>query len=353
MTLKQLPAAAAVGLPVLALVLGLVLDSAPSRAQDKLVISGWGGNFKDGIEQIIGVPFTKETGMAVQVITGGTLDRLTRAKLAKGNPESDITLTSSHVGALYVNEGLFEQLDMSKIPNAKDLYPVAVRSPYHLGLYTYVYTPVFRSDLMPPGYRVTSWRDLWGPEVKGKLGLPDYDPSHIIVVAALLAGGSAENWQVGEPLLEQLKPSIKAFFQTDAVSEEMMKTGETPIQVRLSISAFHEMAQKLPITIAIPKEGAVVNVDAIAINKGAKHLDAAYKFLNLALDPDIQKQLAQRYHGGPVNSKTKLDPEFANLPGVFTTAEQWRTQAITIDDATRARLLPAWNEWFGEHIIAR
>ena len=48
---------------------------------------------------------------------GGTIDRLNKAKLAKDNPESDITFTTSHVGWLYANDGLCEKLDLSKIPN--------------------------------------------------------------------------------------------------------------------------------------------------------------------------------------------------------------------------------------------
>ena len=42
--------------------------------------------------------------MPVEFITGGTIDRLNKAKLAKGNPESDITFTTSHVGWLYVKQ---------------------------------------------------------------------------------------------------------------------------------------------------------------------------------------------------------------------------------------------------------
>ena len=197
------------------------LAASPLHAQDKLVVDIWGGNFRDGANEAIAKEFTKRTGMPVEFITGGTLDRLTKAKVNKGHPESDITFTTSHVGYLYLTAGLFEKLDMSKLPNAKELFPVAIRSPYHIGLYSYVYTPAFRTDLMPAGYDIKSWRDLWAPEVKGKLGLPDFDPSHIIVVAAFLSGGSAQNWKVGIPLLEKLKPNIKAFYQSDATSQDL------------------------------------------------------------------------------------------------------------------------------------
>ena len=84
--------------------------AAPAKAQDKLVVSIWGGSWRDLIAETVAKKFTAETGVAVEFITGGTIDRLNKEKLAKGSPESDITFTTSHVGWLYANDGLFEQL---------------------------------------------------------------------------------------------------------------------------------------------------------------------------------------------------------------------------------------------------
>ena len=90
-----------------------------------------------------------ETGVAVEFITGGTIDRLNKAKLAKGNPESDINFTTSHVGWLYANDDLYETLDLSKVPNAANLVEQAKISPYHIGTWAYVYTIGYRPDLLP------------------------------------------------------------------------------------------------------------------------------------------------------------------------------------------------------------
>ena len=133
----------------------------PGFAQDKLVISTWGGSWKDWIEQTAAKKFTAQTGVPVEFITGGTIDRLNKAKLAKGSPESDLTFTTSHVGWLYANDGLYEQLDMSKIPNAKSLVEQAKISPYHLGTWAYVYTIGYRPDMVPAGMTFESWNDLW------------------------------------------------------------------------------------------------------------------------------------------------------------------------------------------------
>lgn len=327
----------------------LVLAANGADAQQKLVVSIWGGNWRDGANEAIATEFTKRTKMPVEFITGGTMDRLTKAKVAAGKPESDVTMTTSHVAYLYVADKLFERLDQNKIPNLKDAHALALRSPYHIGLYSYVYVPAFRTDLMPAGFEISSWQDLWGDPVKGKLGLPDFDPSHIIVVSAILSGGDARNWKAGIPRLEKLKPSIKAFYQSDATSQELIKTGETPVQVILSINAYHQMKQGIPLKVVVPKEGGVVGIDAIGINAGTKMSDAAHEFINVALDPKVQEKLCDIYKCSPMSAKAQVSAELAALPGIFTTDEQLKKQ-ITIDDETRAKLLPEWKVWFTENM---
>ncbi len=321
-----------------------------AKAEDKLVVSIWGGNWRDGANDVIATEFTKRTGMRVEFVTGGTMDRLMKAKLSKGNPESDVTITTSHVGQLYVNDGLFEKLDLSKIPNLADAVPIALRSPYHIGLYAYVYAPAFRTDLMPKGYEIASWQDLWKPELAGKLGLPDFDPTHIMFVAAKLSGADPADWKKGIPLLEKLKPNIKTFYQSDATSQDLMKTGETPAQVLLSINAYHQIAQGIPIKIVIPKEGGVVGIDSIGINKGSKVVDAAHQFINVALDPVVQEKLCETYKCSPVNTKAKLDKDLAGLPGIFTSWKDWQEKAILIPDETRAEEFPEMKSWFTENM---
>src|ERR1700740_718391 len=138
----------------------------PAQAEDKLVVSIWGGSWRDLVAETVAKKFTAETGVGVDFVTGGQIDRLNKEKLAKGNPESDIPFTTSHVGWLYANDGLFETLDTSKIPNAKNLADEARISPYHLGAWAYVYTIGYRPDLIKD-MKFESWKDLLRPTLKG------------------------------------------------------------------------------------------------------------------------------------------------------------------------------------------
>lgn len=337
----------ALGLALAAFVAG------PASAAEKLVVSTWGGSFRDLIAEAIASKFTKDTGVEVEYITGGTIDRLNKAKLAKGSPESDITFTTAHVGWLYANDDLFETLDLSKMPNASKLVPQAKVSPYHIGAWAYVYTIGYRPDLTPKNINFSSWADLWNPELKGMLAAPDFDPSHIIAVSALLAGGSPADWHKGEQKLLALKPNFKAFYTNDANSQQLIATGETPVQIMLSMNAYYMIAQGVPIKLVIPKEGGVLGIDTMAIMKGSKNRELAEKFINTALDPEVQGKIAELKKGSPTVLGAKVSPETAKLPGVFTTAEQWDKETIIIDHKLRAEKTAEWRKWFSENMIAK
>lgn len=326
-----------------------LLFTVPAHAQDKLVVSIWGGSWRDLVAETVAKKFTAETGVKVEFVTGGTIDRLNKEKLAKGNPESDVTFTTSHVGWLYANDGLFETIDTSKIPNAKNLADEARISPYHLGAWAYVYTIGYRSDLIKD-LKFDSWNELWSPQLKDKLAAPDFDPSHIIAVAAILSGADAAHWEQGEAKLKALKPNFKAFYTNDANSQQLLASGETPVQIVLSMNAYYMMGQGIPITLAMPKEGAVLGIDTVAIMKGSKKVDLAHKFINTLYDPEIQAEISKQKKGSPAVLNAKLDPEIAKLPGVFTSAEQWKQQ-INIDAKLRASKTAEWRKWFAENIM--
>ena len=177
---------------VAALLTVQLLASAAS-AQNALVVSVWGGNWKDTVDKVVGKAYTGKTGIPVEFEVGGTIDRLAKARVAKGSPLVDLNFTTTHVARLYISDGLYEKLDMAKIPNAKEIAREAIRSEYHLGSWAYVYTVVYRPDLVKE--EITRWSDLWNPALKGKIAMPDFDPSHIITIAALMEGGNEINWQ--------------------------------------------------------------------------------------------------------------------------------------------------------------
>ena len=55
--------------------IGLALSATTSLAAEKLVISTWGGSWKDLLEKTVAKKFKEQTGADVEFITGGTIDR--------------------------------------------------------------------------------------------------------------------------------------------------------------------------------------------------------------------------------------------------------------------------------------
>lgn len=338
---------------LIVLVLFTLLAAVPAaEAQNALVVSAWGGNWKDSLEKIVAKNFTAKTGIPVEFEAGGTIDRLAKARVAKGDPLVDVTFTTSHVGRLYISDGLIQPLDMSKLPNAKDVAREAIRSEYHIGVWAYVYTVVYRPDLVKED--ITKWSDLWKPSLKGKIAMPDFDPSHIITIAALMEGGNETTWEKGQKKLMELKPQIAAFFATDAQSQDLMKTGQAPVQVMLSVNAYHLIDQGIAVKLVQPTDyPGVVGIDTMTIMTGTKKADAAYQFINMALAKDIQAELVKSLKASPTVIGTPVPANLAGRPGIFISPAQWKEKGYIINDEVRAKNLPAWREWFTSNIVKK
>jgi len=65
----------------------------------------------------------------------------------------------------------------------------------------------------------------------------------------------------------------------------------------------------------------------------------------------VQAKIVAAKKASPVIDDAKVSPEDAALPGVFTTKQQWDTQAIVIDDKLRAEKTAEWRKWFTENIM--
>ena len=217
------------------------------------MVSVWGGNWKDTVERVVAKPFTAKTGIPVEFEVGGTIDRLAKARVAKGNPLVDLNFTTTHVGRLYISDGLFAPLDMAKLPNAKEVAREALRSEYHIGGWAYVYTVVYRPDLVKED--ITRWSDLWKPSLKGKIAHARLRP--VAHHHDRRADGGRQRDHVGEGAGAAHGSSSRAssaFYSTDAQSQDLMKTGQAPVQVMLSVNAYHLQEQGIAVKLVQPTD---------------------------------------------------------------------------------------------------
>ena len=147
------------------------LSAMPTMAQaETLTISWWGYNGEKMDANII-QPFKKMCGCDVVFETGNNADRLNKLKARGGSGVDVIYLTDSY-SQLGIEDGLFQKLDRSKIPNVKGLYEIA-QAPQ--GDYGPAYT-IGRIGMVYDSAKVkepiTSWNDMWRDDLKGSVSLP-------------------------------------------------------------------------------------------------------------------------------------------------------------------------------------
>ena len=89
------------------------------------------------------------------------------------NPVIDLVLLSDSGMLEAAQKGVIQPMDYSKLSNYKALYDVAknpIGGNYAVGYTLYSVGLVYRSDKIAP---LTSWKDLWRPELKGRVAFPD------------------------------------------------------------------------------------------------------------------------------------------------------------------------------------
>jgi putative spermidine/putrescine transport system substrate-binding protein len=132
-----------------------------------------------------------------------------------------------------------------------------------------------------------------------------------------------------------------------------MKTGEAPVEVMLSINAYHLREQGVNVTLVAPQDKpGIVGIDTVSIMSGSRKSAAAYQFIDLLLSKAIQEQLVSALKAGPTNLRATVPAALKGQPGIFTSPQEWKERGYIMSDETRARLLPAWKEWFNANIVA-
>ncbi len=133
-----------------------------------------------------------------------------------------------------------------------------------------------------------------------------------------------------------------------------MKTGQAPVQVMLSVNAYHLQEQGIPVKLVQPTDfPGIVGIDTMAVMAGTKKADAAHQFINLALSREVQTQLVESLKAGPVHGGAAVPARLRGQPGIFVTPDEWKVRGYIMNDEARAKTLPAWREWFTANIVKR
>lgn len=281
---------------------------------NKLVISTWGLS-EDVLKETVFDPFAKEHGVEIVLEVGNNSERLTKMK---NNPNSQIDLTylAESFAEQGIEAGIFEKIDYSKIQNANNMNEKAKNTvdngfgpAYTLNSIGIVVDP-------SAGIEINSWEDLWKPELKNKIAIPDITTTNgpaIVEIAADKAGVDVktDNGEAAFKELEALKPNVVKTYSKSSDLANMFSSGEIVAAVAADF-AYGTIAKAKPEVInVIPKSGTYLNFNTININKNSKNKDLAYEFINYALSEEVQERTAKALNESPVNKNVKLTEEEA------------------------------------------
>jgi len=121
-----------------------------------------------------------------------------------------------------------------------------------------------------------SWKDLLKPEYKGKIVMPNPASSgtgYFDVGAWLLMFGEKEGWAY----MDQLHNNIAQYTHSGSKPCKQAASGEFPIGISLEYRGAKLKESGAPIDLIFPKEGLGWDVEATAVMKGSKNMEAARK----------------------------------------------------------------------------
>lgn len=285
-----------------------------SAGSDKLIISTWGLN-EDVLKKEIFEPFAEEHGVEVVLEVGNNSDRLTKMK---NNPNSniDITYLAESFSEQGIEAGIFEKLDYSKIPNAQKINEKA-KYTVENG-YGPAYTLNSIGIVVDPtsNIEINSWEDLWKPELKGKIAIPDITTTNgaaVVDIAATKAGVdiTEDNGEAAFKELEKLKPNVVKTYSKSSDLANMFSSGEIVAAIASDFTFETIQKAKPEVINVIPESGTYLNFNTININANSKNKDLAYEFINYVLSDEVQERAAKALNDAPINTDVKLNEEDA------------------------------------------
>ncbi|HZP70552.1 MAG TPA: polyamine ABC transporter substrate-binding protein [Pseudolabrys sp.] len=293
---------------VLALALGVAtIDGAAPQGYRVVNVYNW----SDYIAPKVLEDFTRETGIKVQYDTFDANETL-ETKLLAGKSGYDVVVPTAYFLERQIKAGVFQKLDKSRLKNLENAWPdiakrLAVYDPGNQYAVNYMWgttgigfnAKAVRERLGPAG-KIDSWDLIFKPENLAKFrdcGIHMLDSADDIIPAALHFLGLDPNssdqkdLEKASELLARIRPMVRKFHSSEYLNA--LASGEICLVVGWSGDV--KQAQKraaeakngVEIGYSIPKEGAQMFFDNLAIPKDAVHVAEAHAFIDFLLRPEV------------------------------------------------------------------
>ena len=317
-------------------------------AAEELVVATFGGTFVENSKKCHAAAFEKATGASVKYVLGSSVQTAAKLRAAGARAEFDVAYMDSQIVKQAKAEGLLQPLEPAKIGHWGDLYDASRDKDSHWVSMMFAGTVItYNTNLVktPP----TSWADLWKPEWKGKLAIPDISGTsgqQFLMAAARLNGGSIENIDPGFEAIKKLKPNVQMMYTQPDQIIPLFERGDIAMAVWYTDRTGAAAAKGVPVAAAYPKEGAIGIVPTVSVPKASQKRELAQKYIAALLSPEGQLCFAQTQFAGPTNKKVQLPADLAKLVPFGDIVQRMYFP----DTDFVARKFPEWSERWGREI---
>lgn len=328
-------------------------------------------NWSDYIAPDTIANFEKESGIKVVYDVFDSNETL-EAKLLAGKSGYDIVVPSNNFLAKQIKAGVYQELDKSKLSNYDNLNKsllkaVSVSDPDNKHAFPYMWGSIgigYNPEKVKAALgvdKIDSWDVLLKPENIAKLkscGVSFLDsPTEMLPIALHYLGLPTDSQKKpdlkqAEDLFLKIRPSIGYFHSSKYISD--LANGNICVAVGYSgdiqqaKSRAAEAGGKVKVAYDIPKEGAGSFFDMVAIPKDAENVDAAYKFMNYLLKPEVMASITNsvRFPNGNEKATALVDKDITSDPGIYPSAEvQAKLYAIAdLPAATQRDMTRSWTK---------
>ena len=317
---------------------GAALGLAPSwtkiafGAESEVVIGHWGGAGPKFMKRVL-IPQLQQKlpGARVFIKEGGGMDRMAQLKANPNNPAIDVLYVSAYDAKQMAQEGFTDPPDGEAVPEFNNLYPIAQDGAY--GSYLHAITTIYDPAKVEAP---TSWFDLWKPEYKGRVLVPNTKTivNQMFVTATIRAMGGSEtnpkDVQDARKKLLELRQNVVVFHTGTSQALTVIKSGDAWLGVAVAGYVYQAKDKGQSVDVSYPKEGALAAVDAMTVAKHSQNKEVAHGFVNLALSPSFQSGLAEELYWGPTNSKA-------------TVSDKTRARIVFGEEDVKKLVMPQWD----------
>jgi putrescine transport system substrate-binding protein len=316
------------------------ISSPRAQAADRVVnFYNWSSYIAPGVLD----DFTKETGIKVVYDTFDANETL-ETRLLAGKSGYDVVVPTAYFLQRQIGANIFQKLDKSKLPNLANAWPavtakLAVYDPgnryavnYMWGTTGIGYNVKAVHRILGPDGKIDSWDIVFNPDKLAKFkdcGVQMLDSADDILPAALNYLGLDPNsiapadLERAAALVSKVTPFVRKFHSSEYLNS--LATGEICLvvgwsgDIKQAQSRAAETNNGVEIGYAIPKEGAQMFFDNLAIPADAKNVAEAYELINYLYRPDVAAKNSDflSYANGNLASQKLIDPKIFNDKTIY------------------------------------